>query len=242
MLTTKSTNMKSLKIYTYGITSLLTVVLFISCTKSFDEKTVQQKNFSGSTIAQVFIAMVGAAGNTVTVDAVPVTGNLFPTTGYGFALVPGVRAFTIAGTAPQVPITFAETMQPGKHHTIFIYDTITSPKQKTVVDNIVIPTDTSSRLRFANFIYNPFAVPAVDVYSFNRAVNLFTNVPVTGVTEYSAYPSRLPVDTFYIRETGTMNQLLKITITGGLTAKRNYTYVYRGSHRGTRTTTLFANY
>ena len=205
MLTTKSTIMKSLKIYTYGITSLLTVVLFISCTKSFDEKTVQQKNFSGSTIAQVFIAMVGAAGNTVTVDAVPVTGaplitgNLFPTTGYGFALVPGVRAFTIAGTAPQVPITFAETMQPGKHHTIFIYDTITSPKQKTVVDNIVIPTDTSSRLRFANFIYNPFAVPAVDVYSFNRAANLFTKLPVTGVTEYLAYPSRLPVDTFYSR-------------------------------------------
>jgi hypothetical protein len=113
-----------------------------------------------------------------------------------------------------------------------MYDTITSPKQKTVIDNIVTPQDTSMRIRFANFIYSPFAVPAVDVFSFNRNANLFTNVQVTDVTEFISYPSLLKVDTLYFRETGTLNQVAKFTILDGFPEKRNYTLVYRGSHRG----------
>ncbi len=229
---------------------LLTALLVISCEKSFDSKTTQQTNFNGSTIAQLHIAMVGASRNYLFVDANQVTGALmtsgsvFPTTGYGFSLTPGIRAFFLKDTltaTTQVPITFAENMQAGKHHTIFIYDTITSPKQKTVVDNIVIPADTTARLRFANFIYNPFAVPAVDVFSWKLNTNMWTNIPVTGVTDFATYPSYV-TDTLYIRETGTQNLLLKVTLTGGVTAKRSYTLSYRGSYRGTRTSTLFANY
>jgi hypothetical protein len=243
--------MKSVKIYAIGIISLLTGVLVISCTKTFDEKTIQQTNFNASSVAQIFVATVGASRNYVYVDAKPVTGalmtsgSLFPSAGYGFSLDPGIKNFVVRdtlSTTTQVPISFAENMQAGKHHTVFMYDTITSPKQKTVVDNIVVPADTSIRLRFANFIYNPNTPVPVDVYSFNRATNLFTNVPVTGVTEFIPYPSMLAVDTFYIRETGTLNQLYKLTILGGYTPKRNYTFIYRGSDRGTRTSTIFANY
>jgi hypothetical protein len=243
--------MKSVKIFLYGMLGLLTL-LVISCEKSFDIKTKQQTDFNGSTIAQVHIAMAGAAlvgtaGNQLMVDATQVTGaamisgSVFPTTGYGFVLAPGIRAFTLTGPAPQPLITFAENMQAGKHHTIFIYDTVISPKQKTVVDNIVIPADTTSRLRFANFIYNPYSVPAVDVFSWRLNANMWTNVPVTGVTDYATYPSFV-TDTLYIRETGTQNLLLKVTLTGGVTAKRSYTLSYRGSYRGTRTATVFANY
>jgi hypothetical protein len=243
--------MKSVKIYVFGIISLLAVVLVISCTKTFDEKTIQQQNFNASTLVQVHVATVGASRNYVYVDAKPVTGALmtsgstFPSAGYGFSLDPGIRNFVVRdtlSTTTQIPISFAENMQAGKHQTVFVYDTITSPKQKTVIDNIVIPTDTSSRLRFANFIYNPNTPVPVDVYSFNRATNLFTNVPVTGVTEFIPYPSILTVDTLYVRETGTLIQLFKLTVLGGLTQKRNYTFVYRGSDRGTRTYSLFANY
>lgn len=229
---------------------LLTAGLGLSCTKTFDEKLGQQKNFTGTTIAQVHMAMVGItspANALLTIDASPVSastmvsGSVFPGTGYGFNVPAGVRAFMITGTAPLAPFTFAENMQPGKHQTIFIYDTTTSPKQKTVIDNIVIPTDTTSRLRFANFVYNPYAIPNVDVFSWKANANLWTNIPVTGVTDYVVYPS-LVTDTLYIRETGTSNQVFKLTIGGGVTPKRNYTLSYRGSYRGTRTTTLFANY
>ena len=241
--------MKSVKLYALGLIGLLSIGLAISCTKSFDEKTTQQKDFNGSTIVQVVNTIVNASRNYVYVDGVPVngapmiSGSIFPTTGYGFSIPPGIRAFLIRdtlGATTQVPLSFAENLAAGRHHTIFIYDTITSPKQKTVQDNIVIPTDTTARLRFANFIYNPFDIPAVDVYSFKAAANLFTNIPITGVTEFVPYPS-LVTDTLYIRETGTMNQLYKLTV-GGLTPKRNYTFVYRGSHRGTRTSSLYATY
>ena len=250
MLTTKTTIMTARKIYAFGIIGLLTTVLIVSCTKSFDEKTEQQTDFSNSTIVQVALATVGASRNYVYMDGKPLTGALmvsgtiFPSTGPGSSIPGGLHSFQIKDTlrtSTQVPLTFSENMQVGTTYTIFMYDTITAPKQITVPTNIVIPDDTTSRLRFANFIYNSFAIPAVDVYSYDRQANIFTNVPTTGVTDFISYPSRR-TDTLYLREAGTMNQLFKVTISGGLTEKRSYTLLYRGSHRGTRTTTLFANY
>ena len=134
-------------------------------------------------------------------------------------------------------------MEIGKSYTVFSYDTVNAAKQKTVVTPIVIPADTTCRLRFANFIYNPNAIPAVDVFSFNRNTNLFTNVAVTDVTSFVPYPSALLTDTLYIRPTGnTTTNLVKYVLTGGLTQKRSYTLVYRGSDRGTKIANLFANY
>jgi hypothetical protein len=242
--------MTARKIYAFGMIGLLTAVLIVSCTKSFDEKTVQQTDFSNSTVVQVALATVGASRNYVYLDGKQITGSLmtsgsiFPSTGYGSTIPGGLHSFQIKDTlrtSTQVPLTFSENMQVGSNYTIFVYDTITSPKQVTVPTSIVIPTDTTVRLRFANFIYNSFAIPGVDIYSYDRQANIFTNVLTTEVTNFIAYPSRR-TDTLYFRETGTMNQLFKLTISGGLTERRSYTLLYRGSHRGTRTTTLFANY
>ncbi len=172
------------------------------------------------------------------------TGSIFPTTGAGFMVNPGPRAFLVRDTLPtttQVPLSFAENLQVNKRYTIFLYDTITSPKQKTVETTIVTPTDTTCRLRFANFIYNPTAVANVDVFSYKRASNIFTNMAVTDVSGFIPYPSRL-ADTLDIKETGTANVMLRVIFTSGLTDQRNYTLVYRGSYRGTRTTTLFTTY
>ena len=247
--------MKILKIIIIGLGVVAASSIYISCAKTAPEKlSAVDTDFSNKAIVQVFQATVNATRNYVYVDAAPVTGallssgSIFPSSGNGFSLNGGVRAFLVSDTqvtktpvTTQIPLSFAENMQTGKHYTIFLYDTITTPKQKTVQDNIVIPADTTVRLRFANFIYNPFAVPAVDVYSFNRGTNIFTNISVTDVTEFITYPSRIPLDTLYIRETGTLNQLLKVSIST-LTPKRNYTFVYRGSHRGTRTSSLYATY
>ena len=67
-----------------------------------------------------------------------------------------------------------------------------------------------------------------------RAANLFTNIPVTGVTDYIPYASSL-TDTLYVRETGTMTQL---AVLNGFnpTQLRSYTLVFRGRYQTTGTT------
>ena len=242
--------MKFIKIYAPGIIGLFSVGLVISCTKSFDEKTVQQTDFSNSSLIRVFLATVNASRNYVYVDTKPITGaaiasgGTFPSTGaaYAASIPAGVRAFLIRdtlGTSTQVPLSFAENMQVGKNYSIFMYDTITAPKQKTVETNYVIPADNSCRIRFANFIYNPAIVPAIDVFSFNKNTNIFTNVAVTDVTSFISYPTDVATDTLYFRETGTTTNILKFPVGGTFTAKRSYIFLYRGSHRGTRIFTLY---
>jgi hypothetical protein len=244
--------MKTILKYTTGLTGvLLSGMLLVSCTKTFDSKLNATYGNSGSSNVQFFVATVGASRNYVYVDSKPVngaalvSGSLFPTTGFGFSVPTGMRAFLLRDTltaTTQPQLSFAQNMEIGKNYTVFAYDTITAVKQKTVETQIVVPTDTTSRIRFANFVYNPNIIPAVDVFSFNRNTNIFTNVNVTDVTNYIPYPSALAIDTLYVRTTGTTTNLLKIPITGGITQKRSYTVVYRGSDRGTKNYTLFANY
>lgn len=224
-------------------------LLLPSCTKSGDGVLEDNSDFTNAALAQVFIATVNASRNYVYVDGFPVngsvmsSGSLFPANGPGFKVTPGIKAFLVRdtiSTATQVPLSFAENMQFGKTYTVFMYDTINAPKQKTVQTDIVVPTDTTARIRFANFIYNPNAIPAVDVFSYKLNANIFTNVSVTDVTGFIPYPTLISPDTLYIRNTGTTTNLLKISMTN-LAPKRVYTMVYRGSDRGVRTASLFIN-
>ena len=229
---------------------------FQSCVKSIDSKAPENSNFGNSAIAQVYIATVNASRNYVYIDgsvvngSVMTSGSLFPSASYGFKVSPGIKAFLVRDTlsaTTQVPLSFAENMQFGKNYTVFMYDTITSPLQKTVQTNIVIPSDTTARLRFANFVYNPTAIAAVDIFSKKRNANVFTNVQVSDVTEFIPYASALS-DTFYIRPTGTTTNLQNfnpapspgawgdiIAILNPV-AKRSYTLVFRGGFRASTTT------
>lgn len=245
--------MKSINKIILGATGLFMAAIgLVSCTKSYDSRLEATYGNNASSNVQLFIATVGASRNYLVVDNKPVngaalvSGSIFPSAGFGFSVPTGMRSFLLRDTltaTTQTPVSFAQVMEIGKSYNIFAYDTITAVKQKTVETPIVVPADTTCRLRFANFIYNPNIIPAVDVFSFNRNTNLFTNVNVTDVTAFVPYPSALLTDTLYIRPTGnTTTNLLKIPITGGLTQKRSYTLVYRGSDRGTKTYTLFANY
>lgn len=261
--------MKLIKIYAYGMIGLLSAVLIVSCTKSFDEKITPLTDFSDKTLAQVYVATVSAARNYVYVDGKAVTGtamtsgSVFPSTGYAFSVTGGVRSFMIRDTlttSTQVPLVFAENMQVGKLYTIFAYDTITTPKQVTVPANIVIPSDSTARIRFANFVYNPTGLTGFDIFSVKRNANVFTNVQVTQVTDFIPYASGV-TDTFYIRPTGSPNNLQNyrptptpatyVDILAILTptAKRSYTLVFRGGYRSiittaasVRTLSTFANY
>lgn len=229
------------------------LVLVSSCTKSFDEKIVPQTDQSGNSFVQVYLATVNASRNYVYVDAKPVTGaamasgTLFPASGVGISVPAGLRDMLVRdtlSTTTQTQLAFAQNLQAGMGYTIFVYDTINAVKQKTVPTTLVVPSDTSCRVRFANFAYNGLAVtPSVDIISTGKNEIVATNVPYTGVTEFIAHPTGLSGEGFQVREAGTSNVLATISSVS-LVAKRSYTVIYRGSHRNSagRLVSVFANY
>jgi hypothetical protein len=251
----KITDMNKINRY---ITSLVLMILMVAgltfCTKTFNEKTIQQTNFNNQTLIQVYMAIVNASRNYVYVDGKPITGSLlssgsvFPSSAYASSIEPGLKAFLVRdtlSTTTQVPLSFAEVMEVGKNHTIFIYDSINIPRQKTVQTIIKIPADTTANLRFANFTHSKTAIPGVDIFSKRLNTNVFTNVNITDVTGFIPYPSAF-TDTLYVRSTGSTTNLATLN-TMNLNPKRSYTLVFRGSYAlasGTtaRTLSVFTNY
>ncbi len=245
---------------------VLLSLLYISCTREIPQVADLTIDVNKSATLQVFNATVKSARNYVYVDGVAVTGaslgfgSIFPASAYGIKLTPGSRAILIKDTAAnttQAPITFTQNFDAGKSYTTFTYDTLTSIKQITVANNITIPTDTTSRLRFANFIYNTIAVPNVDVYSFRRIsgtpvfVNgspvlasntpVFTNISTNTVTDFIPYASGLS-DTLYVVATGTTTPIIAKQLVTSLVPSRSYTSVYNGSFRGVKAISTFATY
>lgn len=244
----------SLNKIVFAATALVSLAL-TSCEKTFDEKIALKVEQSSTATVQVFVATVNASRNYVYVESKPVTGaalasgGLFPASGIGISVPAGLTSMMVrdtSSTTTQTQLAFSQNMQAGMGYTVFVYDTITAVKQKTVETSLIVPSDTSCRIRFANFAYNGNAVtPAIDVVSTGKNEIVATSVPYTGVTEFVAHPTGLSGEGFQIREAGTSNVLATITSVS-LVPKRSYTVVYRGSHRNTtatgRTATLFVNY
>jgi len=244
--------MTRLKIFIKSLAAIAMCSLYTSCTKENPQVAATQTNFSNKANVQVFNAAITATNNYVYVDGVPVSGaavaygGVFPATAYSFLVDAGSRSFLIKDTMPattQAPLTFTQNMDGGKSYTIFTYDTITSVKQLTVQNNIVVPKDTTSMLRFANFVYNSAAVPNVDVYSFRKGSSapVFSNVATTGVTDFIPYAAGL-TDTLYVYATGTTSPLLVKALVTSLTQTRSYTSVYSGSYTRKKTISTFATY
>ncbi|MEO6537046.1 MAG: DUF4397 domain-containing protein [Ferruginibacter sp.] len=244
--------MKHINKIIWGLGILSTIAITVSCTREIPQLADTQRDFSNSASVQVFNAVVKSVRNYVYVDGVPVSGTaissgaVFPATAYSIKLTSGEHSFLIKdtlSTTKQTPITFSQNLEAGKSYTIFTYDTITSVKQLTVLNNIVIPTDTTAQMRFANFIYNTTPVPNVDVYSTKKglATPIFSNVATNTVTNFIPYPSGI-TDTFYVYSSGTVSPLLATTKVNSLTRTRSYTTVYSGSFKGTKLLSTFANY
>ena len=242
--------MKFLKIIIPSLGILSVVLLFQSCNKE-TPRVAFTRGVNFTSTVQVFSATVKAARNYVYVDGVPVSGaalafgGVFPGTAYSFNVGASLHTFLIRDTLPtttQLPLTFTQTLEVGKDYTIFTYDTITSVKQLTVLNNIVLPNDTTCMLRFANFVYNTSPVPNVDVYSYRRgALPVFTNIPTNSVTNYVPYASGIS-DTLYVYATGTVSPLIVKQFVTSLTPGRSYTSAYNGSFKGTKAVTTFVNY
>lgn len=241
-------------IKTVEVASVLAAISFMlfSCNKEYTQVAPLQTNINSLATVQVINATVKATRNYIYVDGTAVSGStlayggIFPGTAYAFSVTAGSHSIVIKDTLPtttQIPITFTQNLDAGKFYTIFTYDTITSIKQLTVLNNIIIPADTTSMLRFANFIYNPTSLPNVDVYSFRRgtATPVFTNVATAQVTDFIPYASGL-IDTLYVYATGTTTPLIVKQVVSSLTPTRSYTALYSGSFRGTKTVATFITY
>jgi hypothetical protein len=231
------------------------VFVFASCEKSFDEKTELNNDFSNKSIVQVFLATVGASRNYIYVDGKQVTGalissgGLFPATGIGFQLQPGLRQFLVRdtlSTSTQLPLGFGEEFAAGKRYSLFLYDTINAMKYKILPLQEITPVDSTIRIRFANFAYNgTAATPSVDLFSVVRNEVIASNVGYTAVTDFVPYPSEVSGEGFQVRLAGTTTVLATISNIS-FTRQRSYTVAYRGSHRATsgtsaRAISVFAN-
>ena len=101
---TKQISMKLINKIKTGITVVAMATAAASCTKTFDEKVTQQRDFSGSSLLQLYNGTVGATRNYIYVNSKPLNGaaiafgGVFPGTGYGFAVPIGQQSFLIRDT------------------------------------------------------------------------------------------------------------------------------------------------
>ena len=258
--------MKFFKLNIFKLSLVFSAFAFSACKREIPQLTAKDTDLSTAATLQVFNATVKSLRNYVYVDGTPVSGavfssgGIFPNTAYGIKLTSGMHSILVKDTAlatTQIPLTFSQSFDAGKSYTTFTYDTITSIKQLTVVNNVVIPTDTSSRLRLANFIYNASPIPNVDVYSFRRIAGtpvflngspvfvgntpIFGNIATNAVTDFMPYPSGLS-DTLYVYATGTTTPLIVKGVIQSLVPTRSYTTALTGSFKAVKAIGTFANY
>jgi hypothetical protein len=228
-------------IFTAGCTGFILAVVLLACSKNIKDTTPRQDDFTNSAAVKVYNAALATARNFIYVDDVVVngasmaTGGAFPSgaNNYGFLIKPGSRNFLVKDTASttiQVPLTFSENIEAGKIYTIFLYDTVTSVKKKTVTTEVVIPGDTTARVRLANFAYLKNGTPTpIDIFSVKRNANIFTNIAFTDVTPFIPYASALS-DTLVVRQTGSTSINLDTLRGFNPTQKRSYTLIFAGRY------------
>lgn len=228
--------MKLTNISAISGTVVAVAIAALSCTKTTGKQVaIESLDFSNKTLVQVYDATINSASTFVFIDGNAVSGTalayggVFPATAYAFQVDPGLRAFNIRSTAAgttQTPIIFSENMEGSKNYSIFMYDTLTAAKQITIENKIVIPSDTTARIKFGNFAWlNTGAAPNVDIYSKLLGANVFSNIAPTQVTDYIPYAAAV-TDSLIVRQAGTTIAL--DTAVFNFTRKRSYTLVFRG--------------
>jgi Domain of unknown function (DUF4397) len=239
----------------YIIIFFLSFLLLNACKKNDSTKPGEIFNTGQSAYLKVYNATLSSARNYLYVDNNLYTGSLI---GYGgtfpasttYATVPtGTKSVsfkdTMTGTF-QAPIGFSKNFEAGKYYSLITYDTVGSIKYLVTEDNLTQPTDTSSRLRFANLSFSTVPVPNIDIYSQRLNKNIFTDVAPGTVTGFINHLSRTPGDTLYPRATGTTANLTTALIfTPG--QQRSYTIIFRGRYQSTsgtvtRNLTFYTNY
>lgn len=227
--------MKVFKTIIYGYL-VVGAVLLQSCVKFAGQENAKPFiNFNQRSTVRLYNATVASAGALLYVDGALTSGSAiayganFPTSAPGFTVLGGYRELQITGTAPYPVQSFAENFQAGNYYSIFMYDTVNAAKVKTIQTTIVIPGDTTARVRFANFSYWPGTQPGIDIFSVKRGSLVVANLLPTQVSDYIPYASALS-DSLIVFENGT-NVRLDTLVGFNPTRKRSYTLLFRGRYR-----------
>lgn len=226
--------------------AMLVLAGLASCKKEFTPSWTEINDLSDRANIKYANYTVNSARNYILVENNFVSGtasaytNVYPSGATSYMSIPAFyKSFTIRDTLPtttQPALSFTATLDKGAFYTLFTYDSINAPKFKLVKDAIVVPTDTTARVRFANFAYSTAAMPNIDIFSTRLGANVATNLAPTDVTNFVPYASGI-LDTLHIRETGRTVNLVSVNGFSAIT-KRSYTVVFRGSWRLAAGTTL----
>jgi hypothetical protein len=236
--------MKQIKIIMTGTGIVATACIYLSCSKAnLDRVAASDNDFSNKAVVQVYDAALNTQRNFIYADGKPLSGAAmvytqttatnaaFTGSGLSFALAPGLHNLVIRdtlATSTQPVLSFAANFDANKFYTIFTYDSLNGVKQKTVEAEIVIPTDTVARVRFAHFAYLKTGVtPNVDVFSTKRNANVWSDIPYTTVTNFIPYASGAS-DSLIVRQAGTLTGL--DTAIFSFVKRRSYTLVFRGRY------------
>lgn len=227
------------------------LLAFVACEKDYAGRVNIQPNLlpsSGQASLQYYNGTLNSVRTYVYIDNILVSGTattystspLYPGTSPSYMIVsPGAKTITIKdtlATTTQPSVSVSGNLDAGANYTVFSYDTLNKAKAFLVKDNIVVPTDTTSRVRFVNLIYSATAVPNVDIFSVRRQQNIFSNVAVNAVTEFIPFFAASPTsDTLHVRATGTTTNLASLNGFNP-TRQRSYTLVFRGRYQTTGTT------
>src|SRR5574338_257709 len=144
------------KIIRNGCGMMAAALMLASCTKDNGNTTRanEMKDFGNLARVQIYNAALGTARTFAYADAERLNGAAFiystsAHTGSGltYAVMPGLRAFVVRdtlGSSIQPQLSFAEDFQANKNYTIFLYDTMSAIKQKTVMTDIVKTNDNTT--------------------------------------------------------------------------------------------------
>ena len=232
------------------VATLLTGVVLTGCKKNEQLRTAENVGLTNKSFLKVYNATLSSTNVNVKVEGVLQSATiftyagLFPASTTYSVVDPGTRSINIIDTnsTHRINLTLSNNFELSKYYTLFMYDTITAPKGKIVVDDIVVPTDSVARLRFANFLHSSLA--NVDVFSKSKNATIFSNISPLTVTPFMDHPSK-KTDTFYLRPVNTITNVATLIFTPG--EKRNYTLIARGRYGNTsgtlaQTLTLMTNY
>ncbi len=193
--------------------------------------------FKGSDSFNIYVNGVKINGSQLTYNSIfPVSTSLYAAVPAG----PQSIRITVNGRVNPDSITlgsFNKTLEAGSYYSFIITDealTANESRQMFIKDNFALTDTNNFTLRFVHAVLNDPV--AVDVYSYRRATNIFTNISPASATPFLNFsytvPLSLSTDTLSVRATGTQTDIAKVFVNVAnsifLNRGRAYTVLYKG--------------
>lgn len=232
----------------------LLATTIISCKKELQEDAVTQL----MTEENAYIKVVHASPNYTAITGQPDVFNflvsgakvngapiaysgMFPaqTTGY-IGVTPGLHWFKVSrngvNTNDSITVhTFQKVLKPGQRYSYIVTDSLrsnTESRGMLLEDNFNDPAPGNYAVRFVHALLNDTVGKTVDVYSYRRKANIFSNIKIGQATSFIEY-GPAGNDTLSIRRPGVTtwgNNVGELARFNGIpfSSTRVYTVVYRG--------------